>query len=215
MSQQLLTVQGYGSVSATPDQAVISFEVKNSNRDYAKCVDGLNRMTDEFFKVVKSAGIKDEQIKMSDFEVRDVDEYSEDRRSRVFAGYAASYSFKLRLDLDHKLINRVLNAVSRTSGRIRIGLDFTVKDAQSFKDQALEKAITNAKAKAEVIIKATGVNLGKIQHVNYGREIVQITSRRMGMSLRETMSPIPENREINPEDVSAGDYVSITWEIEG
>ena len=212
---QLLTVQGYGSVSVTPDQAVISFVVEYQNKEYAKCIDGLNRMADEFFKSIKSAGIKEDQVKMSNFEIRDKDRYSEESKSRIFWGYEASYSFKLRLDLDHKTINRVLNAVTRTSGYIRIDLDFTVKDAEGLKKQALEKAIADARAKAEIIGKATGVQLGKIQQIDYGKEIMEITNRHMSMKMSENFATFSEEREINPEDVDTHDYVNITWEIEG
>ncbi|MBK7454589.1 MAG: SIMPL domain-containing protein [Anaerolineales bacterium] len=212
---QLLTVQGYGSASATPDQAVISFVVEHQNKEYAKCIDGLNHMADEFFKSIKSAGIKEDQVKMSNFEIQRQGSILGGKQVRIFWGYEASYSFKLRLDLDHKTINRVLNAVTRTSGFIRIDLGFTVKDDEGLKNQALEKAISDAKIKAEIIGKATGVQLGKIQHINYGREIMEITSRHMPLAMSENFATFSEEREINPEDVDTHDYVNITWEIEG
>ena len=215
MNKKLMTVNGIGKVTAPPDQAVINFLINNFDIEYGSCIQILNQKVDEFFQSLKAIGVQEKQTKMSDFKVRENDEYSEDRRTRVFAGYDASYTFNLTVDLDHKLINRILNSVARTSGQVKINLRFTVRDEAALMDHALEMAVVDAKSKAQLLANASGVKLGKIENINYGDSEPTYRSDLMLLSTAEESTPyFSEDRDLNPEDVAAENSVRISWEID-
>lgn len=212
---QYLTVQGSGTISATPDQIIIGFQLSQINREYNKSVSDLNKKLEQLYQSLEKEGIEGTQVKLFDYSVSANYEYvDEHRNKKVLTGYIASYSLQLEIDLEPKAINRVLGMVANSAQEVEISLDFTVKDTETFKNQALEKAITSAKSKAELIAKATGVTLGKIENITYGKILVEVRARHMEIEASRNYAPdFLESRDITPGDVSMSDDVTITWEI--
>lgn len=77
------------------------------------------------------------------------------------------------------------------------------------------EAVRVAKKNAAALTAAAGVKLGKLQQIDYGWSEVRIYDREASV-LCEGDSPLPSCSEadIEPEDVSAEDNVTLVYEIE-
>ena len=83
----------------------------------------------------------------------------------------------------------------------------------------LANAVTDAKAKAEVLSKASGVSLGEIITIDYSWAEIDFVSRPMDkLTLEECCIKNCEPGEaydidINPDDIDVTDNVTVVWGI--
>lgn len=211
---QYLTVQGRGNISAVPDQVVIQFELTQTHITYSKCLALINEKVEMFYFTAGKAGIESKQIKLSNFRVDAIYSWAnENQTQRLLSGYTASYYLHLKMDFEPKIINRLFDTLVENSKYVEVKLSFNIKDSEPFEDQALEKALANAKSKAQLIARSTGVTLGKIEHINYGSVMIEFSEERESRMAMESSPTFLSEMEFTPQDLNISDNVAITWEI--
>ena len=83
----------------------------------------------------------------------------------------------------------------------------------------LANAVTDAKAKADVLSKASGVSLGEIITIEYSWAEIDFVSRPMDKLMLEECcmrSCEPDEAydiDINPDDIDVTDNVTVVWTI--
>ena len=77
----LLKVQGRARVFTEPDPCILSFKIKEENKDYAKCLENLNKRTKRLREAIAKNEIDIHSLKTSDFEIKVKDRYSKGRSS--------------------------------------------------------------------------------------------------------------------------------------
>lgn len=214
-----ITVKGIGSVSAKPDYITILFGIKSREKSY----DSAMQMAAEDIERIQSAiiplGFEKESIKTADFSINTVYESYRDENGcyrDVFAGYECRYDMKLSFDFDSGRLSALLSAISSCAANPRLDISFTVKDPAAVSDELLESAAENARHKASVLCRASGVSLGKLISIEYNwgeLNIVSNTRYSMGDS---TMRNLAKNVtvDIEPDDIKLRDTAEFTWEIE-
>lgn len=210
---RVLKVQGKGRVSVEPDLVTLSFEVEVSDPDYAKCLGNLNERAEDLRASMTAAGLNRAELKTSDFSVRVETQYKDGKH--LFEGYLASHNMKIELPADKVLLNKTLRSIAKGHSGAEIKLTFSVKDKDGLRKRVLAEAVRVAKENAEALSAAAGVTLGKLQQIDYGWSEVRIYDREASM-LCEGDSPLPSCSEadIEPEDVSAEDNVTLVYEME-
>lgn len=203
-----LTVQGKGSVSAEPDIVLISFTVSGTAMDYEAALKNLNNRVNNLRENLSASGLDKEDLKTTDFNVSVETEYKNDRR--IFAGYRATHRLTIELPLEKELLNSVLANIGEGYSGAQISLQFSVKDRESLKEQVLIQAVKNARKNAEILASAAGVKLGEIREINYHWSEVHFYHRRAEMVCE---SAAEYNVDIEPEEISATDNVTIIYEI--
>lgn len=66
---------------------------------------------------------------------------------------------KIEFDLDHDLLGKILDNVSRCECHPKFDSSYTIKDKEDVKNKLLEKAVRDSRVKAEVLAKEAGINL--------------------------------------------------------
>ncbi len=97
-------------------------------------------------------------------------------------------------------------------------ISYTVKDTEAVKNTLLGKAVADAKEKAAVLTQAGGVTLKDIQSVDYSWGEINFEYRPMtrDLSLNELSATVPAKSyaiDIEPDDISVSDTVTVIWEI--
>ena len=80
----------------------------------------------------------------------------------------------------------------------------------------MEKAVADAKTKAEVLTKASGITLGDIQTIDYSWGEVRMTRPRLGKIVAAAAASESDDSydvDFEPEDIYASDTVTVVWEI--
>lgn len=207
---RLLKVQGKGRVSVEPDMVTISFNVEVNEIDYGDCLRILNEQTEDLRGSMTASGLDAGILKTSAFNVRVDTDYHEGEH--IFVGYSASHRMKIELPMDKDLLNKVLRQVAQGHSGAEIRLSFSVRDKDALRKSVLTNAVQTARENAETLASAAGLKLGKLMQMDYGWAEVRIYDREADMVCETTAGP-DFNVNIEPEDVSAEDNVTLVYEI--
>lgn len=218
----VISVNGYGDVFATPDTGSFSFsvveEAKTSKEAQDKASIAINKVLDG----VRSLGIEDKYIKTVAYNLYPKYEYSQSASctagycppgKQVLTGYEVSQTIEIKIK-DTSKAGDVLTKAGSLGAKNISGLDFVTEDPDALQAQARDKAIKDAKSKADVLAKSLGVKLKRI--VNFtenggGPTVYYAAKASAGMATDMMAAPAPE---IPTGQNKITSNVSITYEVE-
>ena len=213
-----MTIKGVGKLSLRPNYTVISMSLNTANIDYGKAMDEASEHMEALRRAIADIGFEKSDLKTTGFDVDT--EYRNECDDKgnytdVFEGYSVRHNLKLEFDFDNDLLAAVLNAVSDCIADPELNVKFTVKDREAVSAALLENACTNARAKAEILAKASGVTLGELLCINYDwGELHLYSPTRYALEDNAPMSmPCVAMMDIEPDDIDVSDNVTFVWEI--
>lgn len=214
---RLITVKGTGNVSVKPDLIIITMNLESKQYDYEKTMelaaDSINALQD----AIRTVGFDNKDLKTTSFNIRTYYENYRDKDNNYkskFDGYICEQGLKLEFNFDTETMSKVLTAIAKAPMDPKLNIQFSVKDKAAVSEELLISATENAKRKAEILTKASGVNLGNLISIDYNwGELHLYSSTRYDMedrcmSLAESYAP-----DIEPDDIDVSDTVSFVWEI--
>ena len=208
-----LKVQGRGHVSAEPDLVTLSFDIEAHSMEYAKSLHHLNKRVDALRNDISSSGLDTAELRTGSFSVRVATRYEND--VSVFDGYYASHRMRIELPLEKELLNEVLLSIAKGHSGAEFNLSFSVRDKAALRKKALEQAVQEARGNAEVLAAAAGVKLGKLIQMDYGWAEVRLYEQDVDMYCESASALENHAPDIEPEEVTASDNVTLVYEIEG
>ena len=156
-----ISVTGEASISVPPDRAEIDAGVTTDAKTAREASDANNVAMGKVLAALKGAGVDEKDVQTSRISLQP--QYSASTSSRpgpsTIVGYRASNRVAIRLKDVTKVANVIDTLVS--AGANDIGnINFLVSNASKLLDDAREKAVADARRKAEIYAKAAGVTLG-------------------------------------------------------
>ncbi len=221
-----INVDGTGHVFSIPDVATFTFTVNEKAKTVAEAQSKATTKINSSLKVVKDQGIVEKDISTQSYSINPEYEYQNASCPRgdtvtycppgksVLVGYSVNQTIQVKIR-DLAKAGSIFTAIGQTGVSGLNGLDFSVDDPETLKSEAREKAIANAKVKAEKLAKQLGVKLVKI--ISY--------SDNSGMSERgyvsyaygkggDMMSSVAPAPEVPTGESKITSNVSITYEIQ-
>ena len=162
-----ITVNGIGKVKATPDQASFSFGVETQGLTADQAMAANNEAVQKVIDAVKGAGIPAEDVQTQQVSVSP--RYSDDGQAIV--GYSATNSVNVTIK-DLSKVGPVVDAATKAGANQVYGPNLTIANQSELYSTALEKALDDARSKAETIAKAAGVSLGRVVNIVEGGGLV-------------------------------------------
>lgn len=207
MSKEQITVRGYGEVEVVPDKGSFNIDVNvrglDKDQTYKDAVNAYNNAVD----LVKSFGIKEDDI-LGAKGVSVYDLYNKDGYNSYGGFTVSSHDFNVLSELKSKAATIVGARVSTVS--------YTISDKKKYYDEAMQKAVDNAKEKASTLAKFASVEIGKVVLIN---EIgPSYNSFGRGAMLEDSLSSLhmgaaPEETQINPDKQKIGYSVTVSFAI--
>jgi uncharacterized protein YggE len=162
MPPPAISVTGEATVSVAPDQAQIDGGVTSDAKTAREASDANNAAMGKVLLALKGAGIdeKDYQTSRLSLQPQFAANYKPSERASGIVGYRASnrVTIKVRNVSDvAAVVDTLVGAGANEIG----GINFTVTQASKVLDEAREKAIADARRKADIYAKAAGVTLGE------------------------------------------------------
>lgn len=155
----VLTVSGTGRVTATPDIAKADLSIVVERSTAAAAQDEANRKSNAVVNYLKGAGISEEDIRTSSYDIFPQYDYTSGRG--VIRGYSVTQTLEVKIrDLDKA--DTVLDGVVDAGVNQVNNFRFEIDDPEALKAEAREKAIDDAHEKAEELKDQLGVRLGRI-----------------------------------------------------
>ncbi len=174
-----ITVSGEGRASAPPDMAVISIGVRSQGETAAAALRQNSAAMKATIDKLKKLGVADKDIQTSGLSVNPRYNYEKNRSQPEIIGYEASNNVTVRLrDLDDA--GAVIDEAVQSGANNLGGISFTFADPKPLYAEARKDAVKEAKAKADLLTDAAGVDLGQL--ITIRDEYVQAPSPRPMMA---------------------------------
>ena len=152
--ERIISVTGTATTSVEPDLLVITFGVEIQEITAKEALDANSKTMNDIVDAIQSVGILEDEISTSRFNIYPVYDGYEDpitqRWKQELTGYKVTNTITvdtMQMDLAADIIDSAV-----TSGANRVdNVSFTLSQEKhlEFKDDLIEKAIMNAKMKAE------------------------------------------------------------------
>ena len=156
-----ITVDGMGSVDVTPDIAslyvTVETEEETSEAAKNKNAETMNAIVER----MKMAGVEDKDLQTQNASVYEQETYNVETREYEKDGWIANSSLTVTVR-DTKQTELLLDLATEAGATYTSGPDFRIDDTSKYTDDARQKAIEEAKKKAEVIADSLGLKVGKI-----------------------------------------------------
>ena len=162
-------VTGQGKVMATPDIAILRLGIEVQEATVAEAQAEAAEAMDRVMTALKDNEVDEKDIQTQYFNIRKVTRWDDYKDQEIVIGYRVTnmVSAKIR-DIDNA--GATIDAVAAVAGDLtRIdSIGFSIDDPSAYYEEAREKAIADAEAKAEQLASLAGVNLGKPTYISEG-----------------------------------------------
>ncbi len=198
-------------VSTTPDQARVSLGMTIDRATVSQAQDELNQTINNITNELKNLGVKEENIKTRNYNIRPKYDYSRD--TRTVTGYTASSNLQITLSDFEKMNNTIDTATSLGANQVG-GISFLLSEEkkEELRKDLRKQAIDKAKDKANELAKLSGLKLGNVINVKENLDTPNYFLQR------ELMAPAGAGEmDREPTDIQPGstDYsITITLSYE-
>lgn len=155
--ERTITVNGTATITADPDEAVVSLGVRTQAARAQEAMDMNSAKMKAVIDALRALGFGDDDLATSMIEL--YPRY--DDRGETITGYDASNQIEVTIH-DLSKVGRVLDTGVDNGANIAGGIRFRVSDANAGLDEALARAVQDAEAKAETMAGAADANIGQV-----------------------------------------------------
>ena len=199
-----ISVTGTGTVEAAPDMATLMIGVTTQGMTAAEALAANSKATDAVIARLTASGIEARDMQTSNLSINP-NWTGYDSASPTISGYVASNMLTVRVRaLD--TTGAVLDAAVADGANTLNGMTFGLADPEPAYKEARKEAVSDARAKAELLATAAGVKLGEILTIADGGAM---TDPQPMYRDAVAASPVP----VVGGELGLVANVAVTWEI--
>ena len=165
--QEGIWVIGHGEVNAAPDIAILQLGISAQRASVAEAQAEAATSMDKVMAALKQSRVADKDIQTQYFSIQQVTRWDQDRQQEIVIGYRVSNMVIAKIREIAKT-GSIIDAVAEVGGDLtRIdNISFSIDDPSEYRKEARDKAMADAKAKAEQLANLGGVRLGKPTYIS-------------------------------------------------
>jgi uncharacterized protein YggE len=164
-----ISISGSGEVFAVPDTATFSVTVMETAKDVKTAQDAATKKSNDIIAYLKGAGVDEKDVQTTDYSVNPEYTYGNaictqgycPPGKQTLTGYQVSQTLTIKVRDTNKAGDLLSGVGSRGASNVS-GLNFTIDDQDALEAQARDKAIKDAKTKADALAKSLGVQIVRI-----------------------------------------------------
>ncbi|MEX2571233.1 MAG: SIMPL domain-containing protein [Gemmatimonadota bacterium] len=210
-----IRVSGVGEARAEPDLATLQFAVETTGETAAEAAASNADLMDRVIQALRGAGVGADDIMTSGYALYPV--YAQQNRGSEMdppqiTGYRASNQVSVET-MDMEGIGSLIDAGLAAGANRLHGVSFELRNSAATEAAALENAVGEARAAAETMARALGVQLGAVLDASTGTEPVRPLYRAVAQDRMESMAaaaPTP----IEPGQQTVRATASLVFAIE-
>jgi uncharacterized protein YggE len=157
---RVVSVSGEATVNAAPDSAVMRIGVSTQGATARDASNANALKITAVLSALKDAGIAEKDIQTAWLSVQPQYETGRPGAPRV-VGFQASNQLNVKLR-DIKEVPNVLDRAIAAGATDVSGIEFVVSEQSKLLDQARERAVADARRKADLYVKAAGGRIGQV-----------------------------------------------------
>jgi uncharacterized protein YggE len=170
-AQRVITVVGVGRVSLVPDIAKINIGVETRASTVSEAKATVDKQMESISATLTGLGVTEKDVQTSYYSIYyEQEPYQPSaREGETAAEPKGAYRVSSMLEVtvrDVEKAGEVLDAVVAAGANQVQGVNFTVSDDEKWQSEAREKAVANARVRAEEFATLAGVSLGEVLSVS-------------------------------------------------
>ncbi|MES2198261.1 MAG: SIMPL domain-containing protein [Pseudomonadota bacterium] len=199
-----ISVTGEASVSVPPDLALVDGGVTSEAKTAREASDANNNAMIKVVLSLKATGIDQKDVQTSRLSLQPQSAPNRTGPSAI-TGYRASNRVTIRVRDVTKVANVIDTLVGAGANEIG-GITFMVSQASKLLDEARDKAVADARRKAEIYARAAGVTLGAPLSISEEGNAPPMPYRKMSAGMMAS-APVAQGEE------TLSVTVSVSWAI--
>lgn len=219
-----ITVSGQGEIAAKPDIAMISYSVIEDGKTPAEAQTKATEKWNKAIEYLKSVGVAEKDIKTTGYFLNPKYDYTQADRicspgfcppagNPVLVGYTITQTAEVKVR-DLAKAGDILSGIGGLGVQNVNGLNFTFDDPEKMMAEARQKAIADAKGKAQVLANDLGVRLVRISSFQEGGNSPMYYAREMATNqAKGAMDAVAPAPALPTGENKLFSNVTITYEI--
>ncbi len=206
-----ITLDGEGKVSGKPTLAQVDVGFFSEGRDVTQAQGENTRTVNAIIAGMKELGIAEADMQTSNYSISPKYDYKDGKQTVIGYGVSQTMVVKVR---DLGKAGAVLARAGELGANQVNGVQFTIDDPTSIRQEARKKAIADATRKAHELADALGVNIVRVTTFSESSgqpPTLPYNYRGMDAAASASPAPIPEIQTGLLDVVSR---VSVTFEIQ-
>jgi uncharacterized protein len=201
------TVTGEGTIDAKPDLALVTVGITAQGTTVQAAQDQINSVIGKVSTGIKKLGVSDGDIQTQNYSINPNMDFQSS--TQKITGYSANTNLVIKI---HKLetVNQIIDTATENGANQVGNVAFDVKDKQKLMDQAREKAVADAKNKAQQASRTAGFQLGRIITYTEGGSPNDYP-RPMAMGTADAVKNVPT--QVEPGSTEIKLVVTLGYEI--
>src|SRR3989338_1403054 len=208
-NSSLFKAEGSGEASGVPKTTQFFAGVTKSAPTPQQAQQQANFVANNIVNELKKLGVKEKDIKTSDYQINPQYRFPETGEAQQITGYTVTQTLDIKV-VDIDLANKAVDAAVKNGANLLGSVSFVLseEDMSKLEDEARKEAIREARDKAESIAGLSGIKLGKIINIeeNTGGGIVPLRAQG-GSALEKDIST-----ELSPGETKVEITVTLFYE---
>lgn len=200
---------GEATVNIRPDQVRVDIGVVTQAQTAAAAAGQNAKQTTDVITTLKKVLAGSAEIQTSGYSVQPNYRHSRDGSPPTIVGYTATNMVQVK-SAGVATVGKVIDAATSAGANNIQGIQFTLKDEQAARGEALKEAARNARANAEAIAAGLGMKVGRIVNLSDGDPVRVIPVRAEMMRAQADAAAMTP---IEPGDVQVRAVVTVTAEL--
>lgn len=155
-----IAMSAEGKVSGKPDIATVMFSVVTQGRDAATTQKSNDLKMTKVIDFLKGKGVKSEDIQTTNYNLYPQYAYPQNGTPEI-NGYSSSQQVTAKVR-NLETVQTVVGGLTAQGVNQIDNVTYSIDDPDKLRSEARQKAVDNARAKAEVLVKGLGVKLGRV-----------------------------------------------------
>jgi len=160
-----LTVTGQGEIKVKPDTAVLTIGVVTEDKSSQNAVRANAEASQKVQAAIKGTGIAEKDIQTSNYSVQPVYEADHPGRRATIVGFRVYNQVRVTIREIAKL-SSVIDAATEAGSNTIEGINFTKENQTEVENEALAKAVLDARRKADQLAKAADIEIRGVWEIN-------------------------------------------------
>lgn len=211
-SPNTITVVGDATVSSAPDEAVLTLTVETDGDDPGAVMNQNAEVVTAVIDRLKREDVDETEIETANVSVYPIRTYHPETGKETLVGYRCQNSIRVTLT-EADEVGRVLSAAVEAGANIASGPVWKLSDDTEAATEALRKATENARAKAEALADAQGVELGDVVMMTETNVDVPVYPMYESALMKDLASGAVSETPISPASLDVSATVTVTYEL--
>jgi hypothetical protein len=215
-----ISVEGIARIKEKPELIVVTANLIVKDKEYKTCFEKSLSSLNELKNVFQKNGIEPQKIKSEGLYISEEYKWTGNEREKI--GFYSNIEFTIEEIFSNEFSQNLLSSLS-TDGldlNYKIKFEFSETQKEKIRKLALEKAIEDANIKAQIIAKASKLQLtgiSKIEYNYYQKNFGLLDMEGDQLEMADEIMPITRQDfnfgtvDLNPKEKSISKVILMEW----